>query len=143
MVTLPTKLSYWLWFSMLMSLAPLVLNIWKTYAIGSSLSFSDVFSIVTSEGELVLLCIPIIAASIAELLMRGRTTEIFPIWILGPGFFLFFVATGVFVYMSDTGIFESTKNEDLLLLTSIGVLFSTFLLGISSIIVTIPSDGEI
>ena len=120
----------------------MVLNIWKTYAIGSSLSFSDVFSIVTSEGELVLLCIPIIAASIAELLMRGRTTEIFPIWILGPGFFLFFVTTGVFVYMSDTEIFGSTKNEELLLFTSMGVLFSTFLLGISSIIVTIPSDGE-
>ena len=102
----------------------------------------DVFSIVTSEGELVLLCIPIIAASIAELLMRGRTTEIFPIWILGPGFFLFFVTTGVFVYMSDTEIFGSTKNEELLLFTSMGVLFSTFLLGISSIIVTIPSDGE-
>jgi hypothetical protein len=136
------RFSYWLWFTVLLSLAPLLFGILRAYSAGNASELSVVLTEVISGGELLILCIPIISASIVELLVYERKDviqiwdKVIQIWLIGIGFLLFFLATGFFVDMSAAKMRGVRKDEFWILALSFATYISTLLVGVSTIILT-------
>lgn len=129
-------LSYWLLFSLLMSLAPMALNVYLLQSSSGNLLFSDAIVSVLSGGELLILCLALLGASIGELFRNADRNRILPVWVLGLAVLIFMFAAGFFVDMSGAKISGNVKGRDDVLIMSFGVLFTSTMICISSILIT-------
>lgn len=124
-------ISVWLWFGLILSLVPIFLVIWKLCYTTQfpTIYQAGVYSI--KNGELLLLSIAAIGASMGELFKGDTKYKTTRIWIAGFGLVLFLFAT-----MSYDGIRE--VKLDKLVSTSIVVFFS--MIAVTLAILILPKN---
>jgi hypothetical protein len=135
------RISRLLLYNTIMPLAPLLYIVWRASITSPGSSLYEVAEKTLSHGELVIICIPMLALSIHNVLMNDEKRTVYTMWIIGAGIILFFIATAIFADISSEKlIFPSKINEDGggienidVLALSFKILAITFLYGIASI----------
>jgi len=121
------SISHWLWFSFGLSLLPLLFKMWKLYTINNEIRIKECIQMTISNGELFLICIPILGVAISEVLKSERqkiTIEIIKIWIVGSA-----VCISVFSALVFSEISTNTGNSiDFIFYTSIAVFLCSIFL---------------
>jgi len=130
------KLNHWLWFVLLLSLIPLANNVWKLCGINEKTIIENI-GVAVSHGELLLICMSILAASIGEIM--SKETDYRSLKSCFVGFCLIMALFAMNSY-SEISLQEQFKknipllNIDYIFHTSSYILFFTVLLSVACLL---------
>lgn len=131
-----TKFSHWLWFGVMLSFAPLLCNLWKLYSEQNPTDMLKALEQVISHGELIIICIPILTASIGELFKLGFDKNEFEWFIFGATIFCFFISIYIFTDISSSAALGKHKDFSFVLKSSMIVLATTIFISFSTFMIT-------
>lgn len=127
------RFSYWLWFSIIISFTPLLWSLWDVFYQNNSLTNYEGLTIVISNGELIIVCVPILSAAIGEIFKSGVKKTEFECFTIGGA--LFAIATSAYIYASILSSQTPRKIEEIqfifkssfiLLCATVFISFSAF-----------------
>ena len=128
----------WLWFSVLISLLPLVSNAWAYYTQPQHyVTLLDCFRAITANGELILICITLSGALMGEIIFYPQCTETGKIIIGGTCLFCSLFSIWIFVHIWISSINKLPKNIDQIFKISYILFIITFILGIATKVHTV------
>ena len=129
-----SRLIYWFWFSLLLSLAPLGYSIWELLTQQTSKNWWLASQLALSHGELILICIPLLGGAIGELFKGRQYGGKIRTTITGITVILFFFASATFVKISTLAALGKAKDPDDIMITSFTIFMGTLMVGASAII---------
>jgi len=129
-------LLHWGLFRLAISLTPLIFGIWKAFGTIENASFSLALGKVISNGELLLICIALLAVNIGDLIKEKTEWKKLMITFTGCSIFLALFMALVFAEINN----NSSIKSDYILSTSKNFFISTIIVCISSIL--LPKTTE-
>ncbi len=86
------RLTYWFWFSLLLSLAPLAYSVWELLTQQAHGDVRQAAEAALKHGELILICVPLLGGAIGEIIKNRQPPMIGKVTIGGISILLFFFA---------------------------------------------------
>jgi len=123
-------ISHWLWFTLILSLIPLLFSLWRVYSNSQNVDLLANIDQVICHGELLLICCSILAKTLGELMKKMPRLFITKIWITGASTTLMIFTAFAFSNISIMSNFNITYISN----TSYIVLCISTLLAISTIL---------
>lgn len=100
------------------------------------MDFMKALEQVISHGELIIVCIPILSASIGELFKLGLDKNEFEWFIFGSSIFCFFISIYIFTDISSSAALGANKVFSFILKSSAIILTVTILISFSTFMIT-------
>lgn len=123
-------ISHWLWFTLVLSMVPLLVSLWRSYSNPVEHDFWSNVARIISHGEVLLLCCSILAKSLGELIKKSQRMMLVRTWIAGA-----IITILLFTALAFSEVSLATVNDaDYIMHTSKWVFVGTTLLALSSIV---------
>jgi len=132
------KASYWLLFGAALSVAPLAVEVWKIF--GSTRAIGAAVDTVLKDGEMFLICVALLGASIGEMVQLEGSKKFARICIVGIG-----VLGIIFCTLAYSETLNGKVDVDLIVMTSKACFAMTAVIGMSTVLVNmgnIPNTTE-
>lgn len=129
---LAIKISYWLWFGLILALIPLIISVWQFLETNE---FTKACILSSKEGELLLVNIAGIGTTLGELIKEDYNDALLKVWIGGFGVMLFCFATWAY-----NSVKFGDLNEVYIFNTSLSVSVGMGLVALATIVLPKRKD---
>ena len=136
------KFSYWLWFTIIISFTPLLWSLWDFYFENNPTDFFDALGQIISNGELVIICVPILSGSIGEIFKSGFKKTNFEWFTLGGA--IFAIVSSVHIYSKISGSSTPKTPDEIkyIMVSSMYIVIATILLSFSAFMLARVSQNR-